>query len=135
MVFLGFYTVNFLCFRENRANIQGVSTDKVTRKYVLKFWRNSQSSFFCAYYINVAIKFDDFFVTARERKSQLSKQFTAWKARNMRFLITQKPDFFLTLARSRHSYLFLAGQKKLCRTCRATLSAFCLIRQSHNLSQ
>ena len=38
MVFLGFYTLNFLCFRGNRVNIQGVSTDKATRKSILKFW-------------------------------------------------------------------------------------------------
>ena len=36
-VFLGFYKVNFLCFRRNRVNIQGVSTDKAARKFVHKF--------------------------------------------------------------------------------------------------
>ena len=37
--------MNFFCFRGNRVNIQGVSTDKATRKSVHKFWRNLQFSF------------------------------------------------------------------------------------------
>ena len=41
-VFLGFYTVNFPCFKGNRVNIQGVLT---TRKSVHKFWRNLEFSF------------------------------------------------------------------------------------------
>ena len=44
---------------------------------------------FDAYYINVSVKFDDFFLTARERKSLsmygFSKKFTVWNARDMRF--------------------------------------------------
>ena len=41
-VFLGFSTVNFLCSRGDRVNIQGVSTGEATRKSVHKFGRNSQ---------------------------------------------------------------------------------------------
>ena len=37
--------MNFLSFRGNRVNIQGVSTAKATRKSVHKFWKNSQFSF------------------------------------------------------------------------------------------
>ena len=37
MVFLGFYSVNFPCFGGNRVNIQGVSSDKATRKSMHKF--------------------------------------------------------------------------------------------------
>ena len=44
-MFLGFYAVNFLCFGGNRVNIQGVSTDKATRKSIHNFRRNSQFSF------------------------------------------------------------------------------------------
>ena len=43
--FYVFYAVNFLCFRGNRVNIQGVSPGKATEKSVHKFWRNSQFSF------------------------------------------------------------------------------------------
>ena len=44
-MFLSFYTVNFPCVGENRVNIQGVSTDKATKKSVHNFWTtNSQSS-------------------------------------------------------------------------------------------
>ena len=81
--------MNFLCFRGNRVNIKGVSTDKATRKSVHKFLKEFAIFVFDAYYINVCVKFDDFFLTARERKSlpmcQLSKKFTVWNARNMRF--------------------------------------------------
>ena len=45
MVFLGFYTVNFLCFRGSRVNIQAVLTDEATRKSVHEFWTISQVSF------------------------------------------------------------------------------------------
>ena len=87
---LGFYTVNFLCFKANRENIQRVSTDKATRKYVHQSRRNSQLSLvFDAYYNNIHVKFDDIFLTARERKSlsicSLSKKFTDWKVPTMRF--------------------------------------------------
>ena len=37
--------MKFLCFGGNRVNIQGVSTDKATRKSVHNFRRNSQFSF------------------------------------------------------------------------------------------
>lgn len=35
-VILGFCTVNFLCFGGNRVNIQVVSTEEASRKYVRK---------------------------------------------------------------------------------------------------
>jgi len=69
-VSLGFYAVNFLCFWGKRVNIQGVSTDEATRKCLHKLWRNSQIFVFHMHYTNVCVKFDDFFQTARERKSQ-----------------------------------------------------------------
>ena len=54
---------------------------------------------FDAYDINVCVKFDDFFLIARERKSlsmyQLSKKFTAWNASNVSFYITQQKPLFL----------------------------------------
>ena len=54
---LGFYTVNFLCFKANRENIQRVSTDKATRKYVHQSRRNSQLSLvFDAYDNNIHVK-------------------------------------------------------------------------------
>ena len=43
--FLDFYAVNFLCFGGNRLNIQGVSTDKATRKSVHNFLMNLQFLF------------------------------------------------------------------------------------------
>ena len=50
----GFYTVNFLCFRENRINMQAVPTDEATRKSGHKFWRIESAIFVSdAYYINV----------------------------------------------------------------------------------
>ena len=69
--FLGFYPVNFLCFREgeNRVNIQGVSTDKTTRKSVHKFWRNSQFSLLTCIALMFLKNLMIFFLTARERKS------------------------------------------------------------------
>ena len=55
-----------------------------------------ESFVFNAYYINVFVKSDDFFLTARERKSQsmcqLSKKFTVWKACNV-FLYSETPFF------------------------------------------
>ena len=88
-MFLGFYTVNFLCFRGNRVNIQAVPNDEATRKSVHEFWTNLQVSFFDAYYIKKTVKLNDFFLRVREKKilsmCQLSKKFTVWKARNVRF--------------------------------------------------
>ena len=76
-VFLVFYTVNFLCFRENRVNMKGASTGKATRKCVHKFWRNSQFPFLTRTTL-IRVKFDDFFLSTREIKSfsmyQLSKK-------------------------------------------------------------
>ena len=99
--FLGFYTVNFLCFSGHRVNIQGVSTDEATRRSVYKFSRNLQLSFFDVYYINVSVKFDDIFLTARERKSTIHvpivKNIHGLGAPpNMRFQINQKPLFLVT---------------------------------------
>jgi len=37
--------VNFPCFKGNRVNIQGVLSDKATKKSVHKFWRNLEFSF------------------------------------------------------------------------------------------
>ena len=73
--------MNFLCFRGNRLNIQTVPTDEATRKFVHEYWRYfkskvqsssskySQVSFLTRITFNVSVKFDGFFVTARERKS------------------------------------------------------------------
>ena len=76
--------VKFLCFRGNRVNIQAILEEFA-------------SFVFNAYYINVFVKFDDFFLTARERKSQsmsqLSKKFTVWKACNV-FLYSETLVFF-----------------------------------------
>ena len=44
-VFLGFYTVDCLCFGRNRVNIQGVSTCEATTKFVHLFWTNLQFLF------------------------------------------------------------------------------------------
>ena len=54
-------------FGGNRVNIHGVSTDKATRKCVNNF-RGIRNFVFDAYYIDVCIKFDDFFPRARKRK-------------------------------------------------------------------
>ena len=62
--------MNFLSLRGNRVNIQGVSTDKATRKSVHKFWRNAQFSFSTRITLNVCVKFDDFFLKSRERKQK-----------------------------------------------------------------
>ena len=74
IVFLGFYTVNLLCFRENRVNIEGVSTDKATRKSVHKFWRNSHFSFFDVYYFHVCVKFMIFSEHQKKKKSLFMRQ-------------------------------------------------------------
>ena len=74
MVFLGFYTVNLLCFRGNRVNIEGVSTDKATRKSVHKFWRDSQFSFFDVYYFHVCVKFMIFSKHQKNKKSLFMRQ-------------------------------------------------------------
>ena len=59
--------MNFLCFRGNRVNIQEVSTDKAI---VIKNFGGIQNvRFFEAYYINACVKFDDFFLAERKRKS------------------------------------------------------------------
>ena len=58
--------MNFLCFWGNRVNIQGVSTDKAKRKSVHNF-REIHNFRFDAYYINVCIKFDDFFLRAYKK--------------------------------------------------------------------
>ena len=86
------------CFRGNRANIQGVSTDKAARKSAHKFLRNLVIFVFNAYYINVYEKFD-FFLTAKKRKSlsicQLSKKFTVWDGpMQYAFLDYSKPIAF-----------------------------------------
>ena len=57
-MFLGFYTVNFLLFRGNRVNIQGVLTDEATRK-----------SLHNVYYINVCVKFVDFSQQGEKEKA------------------------------------------------------------------
>ena len=84
-------------FQGNRVNIQRVSTYKATRKSIQKFWRDSQFSCFDANYNNVCAKFEEFFLTGRERKSlsmrQLSKKFTVWNVPNKHFSPLKNPSF------------------------------------------
>ena len=70
-MFLGFYTVNFLCFRGNRVNIQAVRNDEATIKSVHEFWTNLQVSFFDAYYINVSVKLNGFFPKSERKKKPI----------------------------------------------------------------
>ena len=64
--------MNFLCFRVNRVNIQGLFTNKARKKSVHTKEEGMEEFaifVFDAYYINVYVKFDDFCLTGRERKS------------------------------------------------------------------
>ena len=65
-VFLVFYTVNFLCFRENRVNMKGASIGKATRKL-----EELAISVFDVYYINVRVIFDDFFFSNEQKKKPI----------------------------------------------------------------
>ena len=67
-MFLAFCMVNFLCFRGNRVNIEGVSTDKATRKSVHKILVELALFIFDAYYIKAFVKFDDFFPNSERKK-------------------------------------------------------------------
>ena len=62
--------MNFPCFRGNRVNIQGVSTGKVIRKTAL-ILEGLAFFVFDACYINVCVQFNDFSLTAREKKKPI----------------------------------------------------------------
>ena len=105
--------MNFRCFRENRANIQGVSTDKVTRKYVHKFSRNSQIFVFCAYYINVAIKFDDFFLNSERKKKPIVNTIYRLEGAQYALLDHSKARFFFSNTRAHAPFVPIpSGPKK-----------------------
>ena len=66
------------------------------------------------YYVNVCVKFDDFFLTARERKSlplcQLSKKFTVWDAPRRAYLDHSKTLIFSDIIKIKIIFKYLRAR-------------------------